>query len=290
MTIPFIIDYFKRKKFYSNVLEKYEMLDKKNLIAELISSPSFKEGEIFYEMLRKSNKAMLQEINKYKNIQNEYREYIELWVHEIKNPISSINLIGLNNQNDTINSIVEEVDKIENYIDQVLYYSRSNNVEKDYVIKSLNLDDICFDAIKSKSKDFIKNKVQIETKNLKAKVLTDRKWIKFILIQIFSNSLKYFDKKTSKLTLYSIKNKNSVVLYIEDNGIGIKDNELKRVFDKGFTGSNGRIIKNSTGMGLYLSKKLCEKLGMKISISSNYEVGTTVSIKFPISSMISEVK
>ncbi|MEN8907808.1 MAG: hypothetical protein ABF289_17800 [Clostridiales bacterium] len=170
------------------------MLDKKNLIAEMISPPLFREGEIFYEMLRKSNKAMLQEINKYKNIQNEYREYIELWVHEIKSPISSINLIGLNNKNEIITSMIEEVDKVENYIEQVLYYSRSNNVEKDYVIRLANLKDICFDVLKSKSKDFIKNKVVIETVDLESKVLTDKKWIKFILNQIFSNSLlnKYY--------------------------------------------------------------------------------------------------
>ena len=220
-------------------------------------------------------------------MQEEYREYLELWVHEIKTPVSSSKLIAQNNQNQAMNSIAEELTKIEGFIEQVLYYSRSNNVEKDYLIREISLKKLCFEVLKKNSKLFIHNNVSVITENLDFVVFSDNKWLEFILWQILSNSLKYSDKDSAWIKIYAQKKENNCVLYIEDNGVGIKENELKMIFNKGFTGSNGRKNERSTGMGLYICKKLCDKLGLSINAKSIFGEGTIISIVFPMNSMIS---
>jgi len=284
--IPLISEYINKRNFYNNLINIFDSLDKKNLIADIISPPSFKEGIILYDILKGSNKAMLEEINKYKYLQEEYREYIELWVHEIKTPISSSKLIAQNNKNEVLDSISEELDKIEALVEQVLFYSRSNAVEKDYIIKKVNLKKLCFDVIKSNSRLFIQHNIRVETKGLDLDVFTDHKWMQFILAQILTNSVKYSNKPDAFIKIIGQKNENNIILIIEDNGIGIQESELPRIFDKGFTGTNGRKNERSTGMGLYLCKKLCNKLGHAIYASSKYGEGMKISIAFPKNSMV----
>lgn len=284
--IPLIYEYVIKNNFYENLIRIFDSLDKKNLIAEMINPPTFKEGIILYDILRSSNKAMLEEINKYKFMQDEYREYLELWVHEIKTPIASSKLIAQNNKSEVMDSISEELERIEEFVEQVLFYSRSNNVEKDYLIKEVNLQKLCFDVLRKNSKLFIQNKIAVETENLDMNVFTDVKWVAFILNQILINSVKYSNKTHPKIKISGKTFENSIVLSVEDNGCGIKESELPRIFDKGFTGTNGRKNERSTGMGLYISKKLCKKLGLSISASSEYGEGTKIIIVFPKNSMM----
>ena len=276
----------KKEKLLPKPFKHFDSLDRKNLIAELIEPPSFAEGIILYDIVKGSNKAMLEEINKYKFLQEEYREYIELWVHEIKTPISSSKLIVQNNRSEAMDSIFEELVKIENFVEQVLFYSRSNNVEKDYIIKETNLKKLCFNSLKKNSKLFIHNKIKVTTENLDINVPIDEKWLEFILNQILTNSVKYSDKENSEVKIFGQKHENSITLSICDNGVGIPENELGKIFDKGFTGSNGRKNERSTGMGLYITKKLCDKLGIGISAQSKFGEGTTIILTFPKSSMM----
>lgn len=285
--VPLVSEYSSKKEFYNNLIRIFDSLDRKNLIAEMITPPSFKEGVILYDIVKGSNKAMLEEINKYKNMQEEYREYLELWVHEIKTPIASSRLIAQNNRNDAMDSICEEMEKVEAFVEQVLFYSRSNNVEKDYIIKEVNLEKLCFDVIKKNSKLFIHNKIGIETKGLDLEVLSDSKWLSFIINQILANSIKYSNKPEPGIKISAREMDNCIVLNIEDNGTGIQKSEFPRIFEKGFTGTNGRKNERSTGMGLYICKKLCIKLGLSINAASQYGEGTTISIVFPKSSMTS---
>ncbi|MDF2671767.1 MAG: signal transduction histidine kinase [Clostridiales bacterium] len=283
--IPLVVEYLGKRDFYNNLLGIFDSLDRKNLIAEMINPPSFKEGIILYEIIKSCNKAMLEEINKYKFIQEEYVEYMELWVHEIKTPISSSKLITQNNKGQAMDSISDELERIEEYVEQVLFYSRSNNVEKDYIVKEVNLQKLCFNVLRENSKLFINNNIGIQTENLDENVFSDVKWLQFILSQILTNSVKYSNKESSLIKITSAKMKNSIVLNIEDNGVGINDSEVPRIFDKGFTGTNGRKNERSTGMGLYICKRLCDKLGLGISADSEYGEGTTISIVFPKGSM-----
>ena len=219
---------------------------------------------------------MLENVNKYKYIQEDYKDYIELWIHEIKIPIAASKMVIENNRNTVTKSIDEELDKVENYIEQALFYARSNTVEKDYYIKNNNLKEIVNEAIRKNKNILIQEKISINIYDLDIEVKTDSKWIVFILNQLIQNSVKYKKQEgIAEIEIYAKQGKENVILFVKDNGIGIKKGEIERVFEKGFTGTNGRISnKKSTGIGLYLCKKLCDKLGIAIELDSVEFEGT----------------
>ena len=283
--IPLELEYGKKKRFYDAFERTFENLDRKNLIAEMIDFPDFFEGVFLYNVLKRSNKACLEEIKRYKNLQEEYREYIELWVHEIKTPIASSKLIAQNNRNEVTSSMSEELDAIENYVEQALYYARSSAVEKDYIIKEISLRTTVFTALKRDSNLFIRGNVSVTAQDLDIMVYSDPKWLEFILHQLLVNAVKYAGENDARIIISAGQKENCRTLTVSDNGIGIPGNELPRIFDKGFIGTNGRLKGKSTGMGLYICRKLCEKLGCSISADSSPETGTAVTIVFPKSSM-----
>ena len=188
-----------------------------------------------------------------------------------------------NNKNIVTKSIDEELNKIENYTEQALFYARSNTVEKDYYIKKIKLKDIVNESIKKNKNALIQEKTTVNIHDLDVSVNTDSKWIIFILNQIIQNSIKYKKQNTnSEIEIFSMQGKENVILYIKDNGIGIKKGEITRVFEKGFTGNNVILSKKkSTGIGLYLCKKLCNKLGIAIELNSIENEGTEVRLVFP---------
>lgn len=286
--IGLLYEYFTKKRYYQTLQNTLEQLDEKYLITEIMKTPNFVEGKILKDVLEQVDKNMHEQVNKYKYLQEDYKEYIELWIHEIKLPLATSKMIVENNKNKVTKSIEEELDSIENYIEQALYYARSNTVEKDYYIKKCNLREIVNESIKRNKTSLIEEKVEINIHDLDNVVNTDSKWIIFILNQLIQNSVKYRNKEViPSIEIYSLPKKDNTILYIKDNGIGIKKGEITRVFDKGFTGSNGRLSgKKSTGIGLYLCKKLCKKLGMAIEINSIENEGTEIRLVFPNSSFI----
>ncbi|ELC8434591.1 TPA: ATP-binding protein [Clostridium perfringens] len=281
-----IFDYLRKNQYYNEIKENMESLDKKYLISEVIEKGTFTESKLIYEVICKSNKAMNDEIGEFKRGINDYREYIELWVHEIKTPIATCKLLIENNESPLTESIGEEVCKLENYIDQALFYTRSNTLEKDYIIKEMSLSSCVNKVLNNNADSLIKKKVKISLGDLEKGVYSDSKWIEFILGQIISNSIKYMNKEHKELKIYCNENSKYVILNIEDNGAGISEKDISRVFDKGFTGENGRKFGKSTGIGLYLCKKLCKKLGLDITLISEEGKFTRVSIIFPINRMM----
>ena len=285
--VSIAIEYFKKKKFYDNLSNMLEELEEEYLITEIINTPDFLEGKILKNTIETIDKSMLENVNKYKYMTEDYKEYIELWIHEIKIPIATSKMVIENNKNAITKSIDEELDKVENYIEQALFYARSNTVEKDYYIRKVVLKEIVNESIKKNKSTLIQEKISIDIHDLDIEVNTDNKWIVFILNQIIQNSIKYRRKENSAIEIYANQGKENVILYIKDNGIGIKQGEITRVFEKGFTGENGRIInKKSTGIGLYLCQKLCNKLGLGIELNSKKNIGTEVRIIFPKSSFM----
>lgn len=306
VVIALLVEYYKKTFFYNNVKKSMQELEQKYLISEIIELPDFVEGKILKELMQDAGKSMLENVNYYKNLQEDYKEYIELWIHEVKIPIATSKLIiennkdltrhnnqrlqlgtpetsCLRNKNDIIRSIDEELDKIENYTEQALFYARSNAVEKDYIINKTNLKEIVNTAILKNKTTLLNGKVSLELTNLKPEeIYTDSKWATFIISQIIQNAIKYSKKEDKKIEISSKTKNDKVVLYIKDNGIGIKKGEITRVFERGFTGENGRIIgQKSTGIGLYLCKKLCDKLGIGIELNSQKQEGTEVKVIFP---------
>ena len=285
--VSIAIEYFKKKKFYDNLSNMLEELEEKYLITEIINTPDFLEGKILKNTIEAIDKSMLENVNKYKYMTEDYKEYIELWIHEIKIPIATSKMVIENNKNAITKSIDEELDKVENYIEQALFYARSNTVEKDYYIRKVVLKEIVNESIKKNKSSLIQEKISIDIHDLEIEVNTDNKWIVFILNQIIQNSIKYRKKENSVIEIYANQGKENVILYIKDNGIGIKQGEITRVFEKGFTGTNGRLSnKKSTGIGLYLCKKLCNKLGIGIELNSVQNEGTEVKLVFPKDSYI----
>lgn len=276
-----LIDYFRKKKFYSNLLNNIENLDKKYLILEMIEKPEFYEGKIFYELLYEINKSMIENVKEYSLSINEFKEYVEMWIHEVKIPISSLVLLNHNHKNELSKKYEEQIRRLDNYIDQILYYVRSENVEKDYIIKETSISSVIKSVALKNKDDLIENNIELDVKVNDENVLTDSKWLEFMLNQIINNSIKYRnqDKKACiKITTEKIDDK--VILSIYDNGIGIKKSDLPQIFNKSYTGDNGRKVAKSTGMGLYIVKNLCEKLGHKLDVESEYGKFTKVQITF----------
>ena len=288
-SICFFIEYYKKNKYYNNLKNKLEDLEEKYLIAEIIETSNFSEGKILKEVLQETGKSMLENVNEYKHLSEDYKEYIELWIHEVKMPIATGKMIIENNKNEVTESIDEELDKIENYVEQALFYARSNVSEKDYYIKKQNLKDIVNTTILKNKRSLLQNKVKLNLHELDVQVYTDSKWCTFIISQILQNAVKYSKANNKEIEIFSVNNKENTIIYIKDNGIGIKKGEITRAFEKGFTGTNGRIAgQKSTGMGLYLCKKLCNKLGLRIELNSRENIGTEIRIVFPKSSFIQE--
>lgn len=279
--ILLLTDYLKKRAFYNNIQSKLINLDKKYLVLEMLDKPKNKEEELTYQILYDINKSYIEELKEYKLSLKSFKEYIELWIHEVKIPISSLILMTHNSKENLPKKYTTQINRLDNYIDQVLYYVRSNNSEEDYLIKEVSLSKI-INAVALKNKDdLLENNIEFIVKAKEEKVLTDEKWLEFILNQIINNSIKYKRNiKNPKIEIAVEENSTQVTLTITDNGIGIPQNDLPKVFNKSFTGTNGRKTSKSTGLGLYITKNLLKKLGHKVEIESSVNKYTKVTITF----------
>ncbi|GHU40547.1 sensor histidine kinase [Clostridia bacterium] len=277
----------KKTIYYTTFSKTLEQLESKQLICEVMEEPDFYEGEIWVQALRAASKSMNDTLAKNIIEHEEYREYIELWVHEIKTPISATKLICENNEYDNaaFSDVLFELSNIEKQVERALFYARSSAVEKDYVIKEIHIKELIHSVIRKNAKFLIAGKIRIDSSDIlsESMVYSDGKWMAFILQQLLDNSVKY----GAKTVEYCFSDHT---LEISDDGIGISEGDLSRVFERGFTGKNGRTdTAAATGMGLYLVKKLCDKMGLGIELVSNQgaEQGTTVRIVFPKNSFLS---
>lgn len=276
-----IIDYLILKKKYHQIVDLVDGLDEKYLISEIIPKSLNLENKAYIYALKKACKSMTDKVSDLEKENLDYREYIESFVHEIKTPISALALI-LDENKDSVSK--KELDKIDLYIDQMLYYARSENPEKDYFVKKVKLSEVIHKVVIRYKQYLLDKKVTLNVDNLDYDVFADEKWTVFIISQILQNSIKYADKKKKYIDIKAIEAQNNITLFIFDNGCGIKESDLPRVFEKGFTGSN-RNKKNATGIGLYLSKKIAKSLGLELQIESKENNYTKVYIVFPKSNI-----
>ena len=257
-----------------------DKLDKKYLVLETVLEPTTYEEEIVNNILYDINKSMIENINIQKRSINEFKDYIEMWIHEVKLPIASMVLKCHNHKEVNSNELLSIIRRLDNDIDQILYYMRSEITEKDFIISEVSLKDIVRSVSLKNKDDLLENKIELEVNIDNECVYTDKKWMEFILNQIISNSIKYKKEKDSFIKITSNVSEDKVNLIVYDNGIGISKGDIKRVFDKSFTGKNGRDKIKSTGMGLYIVKNLCSKLGHNIYIESDLDKYTKVIIEF----------
>lgn len=283
-----IFAYQKRKKEMVKLLRFQEQLREQYLIPELMKIPKRADDQVFYFLLKAAEKSMLEHIEVIQRERADYKEYIEQWIHEIKTPITAMKLLCENNQYPFTRELLVELEKTTRYTEQTLYYARSEHTEKDYSIHEIRLLEIVHNAIADNKYLLTKNNVTINVSKVDYMIFSDEKWVRFILNQLIINAVKYRTEQF-KIDIYSKQQNDKICLYVEDNGIGISANDLPRVFEKGFTGENGRIRQNATGIGLYLCKRLCDKLGIGLDLVSNTN-GTTVILSFNINHYIHQVQ
>ena len=241
-----VTGYYRRKKYFDRAEHILENVDQRYLLGELLPASPYLEDRIYRELIRRSNKSVIERIRMLEDEQNDYRDYIESWVHEIKAPITSIQLACENHKDEVTRQIGLENQRIENDVDMVLYYARMEKVYKDYMIEETDLG-------KAASEILMKNKYYLISNGVRGEVecpdlaYTDKKWILFILNQLMLNSVKYKSENPKVhpyIYIYTERYGHGVRLIVEDNGTGIREEEMSRIFEKGFTGSNGRMVRN----------------------------------------------
>jgi len=264
-----------------SVIDLADSSEESYYISEILPKPKEIQNKAYYYALKKACKSMNDKIGKITEEKQEYQEYIESFAHEIKIPIGALSLTFDNAKNYTLK---KETDKMFQLVEQMLYYARSEDTEKDYFVKPLNLEDVVHNVLLKFRHAFMEKKTVVDVRDIGHVIYTDEKWLTFILSQIMQNAIKYFNKQENRLTIFSQAKETQLRLVIEDNGCGIKPSDLPRVFEKGFTGSD-RKKNNATGMGLYLSKKLCDRLGLEMRVASVENEYTRVTLIFPKGTM-----
>lgn len=273
------MEFYRTKTYFDELTDLNDSLDKKYLLPELMKKGKRQEERQFYDLVKDMGKSMTEHVNEFKYSNREYKEYIEMWIHEVKIPIATASLVLANHKNEISSSIEEELNKIEGYIEQALFYARSNYVEKDYRITDVSLKDVVHQVLLKNKRNLIEKRAKMNLHGLDTFVLSDSKWLGFIINQLISNAIKYAKEELS-IEIYAEEQDGICSLHVKDNGVGIRQEDLPFVFEKGFTGNNGRKKEKSTGIGLYLCEKLCGRLGHKIVLQSEEDNGCEVIVYF----------
>ena len=282
------LTYWQRERQMRQLLDMAGQLSERYLISEVMELPEQAEDQVYYRLLKMPGKSMLEQIGEIRRERQEYKEYIEQWIHEIKTPITAMKLLCENHRTDWTKELLLELEKTNRFTEQALYYARSEHTEKDYSVRKMALIQVVHQAIADNKYLLLQSGMHLEVEEIQDTVYSDDKWVRFILNQLIANAVKY---RTGQpiLRFSTHRQQDRVVLVVEDNGIGISATDLPRIFEKGFTGQNGRKVQQSTGIGLYLCKRLCEKLGIGITAESS-ENGTSISLAFHINCLIYEVQ
>lgn len=273
------VDFYRKHKLLSRLRD--------NIIFSNIEFPSsdYLVEEDYQELIKVLDKARLDIIKEKDQAYNDMMEYYTVWAHQIKTPIAAMRLLLQSEKSEMNSELLDQLFKIEQYVEMVLQYLRLEDMSSDLVVRKLSLDDLVKQAVRKYSKSFIRKRIKLYYINLNRWVLTDEKWLVFVLEQILSNALKYTN--TGEVSIYMDPEK-PCTLVIEDTGIGIEKEDLPRVFEKGFTGYNGRLNKKSTGIGLYLCRRILNKLSHTIEIESVVGKGTKVKIGLDVMEMTIE--
>lgn len=271
LIIYFCIDYYyyckKTKILETNLQLNHQLLD---------LPPSSSLIETNYQQIIDTLTRELHDLTQKQQHQNqETLDYFTMWVHQIKTPIFALRLL-IQGQDTSHNEMLLQVMKIEQYVDMAMHYMKLEQISADLQIRHDHLENIVQEVIKKQATFFIQKKLTLQLDDFHLDILSDAKWLSFVLEQILSNALKY--TKNGGIHIY-VKDET---LYIKDTGIGIKAEDLPRIFEKGFTGYNGRQDKKASGLGLYLCARILNYLGHSIKITSKQNQGTTVMINFHV--------
>ena len=265
-----VFDFLRVKREHEALISIRSMTD---VIAESLPKTVGIKDEDYKQILR----LLSEEQNNYRTQTNrkyaDMIDYYTVWAHQIKTPIASMRLHLQNEDSALARTLSSDLHRIEQYVEMVLTFLRLNSESTDYVIKEYDLDKIVKQAVRKFSSDFIGRKLSLVYEPLNTTVITDEKWLSFVIEQVLSNALKYTPAGSITITL-----ENEKTLRIRDTGIGIAPEDLPRIFENGYTGYNGRTDKKASGIGLYLCKRICNNLGHTITARSIVDVGTIIDI------------
>ncbi|WP_242272946.1 HAMP domain-containing sensor histidine kinase [Bacillus cereus group sp. BfR-BA-01310] len=269
--------YYSHRRFYKKLSTPSETLEES--LEELDSTPL---SVALQRVLKTQYSQYHQQLKTWEYKQKEHLTFINQWVHQMKTPLSVIELITQEENGEVFESIVEEVDQMQYGLEMVLYMARLQTFEQDFYVERVLLQEIVQEVIRENKRLFIRSYVYPEVK-VKQTIMveTDRKWLRFVIHQVISNAIKYSAGSRKNVTITTLEKERSVILEIQDHGVGIPKEDLPRVFRPFYTGINGRKFKESTGMGLYLVKNIIKRLEHNIEINSEVGKGTTIRIIFP---------
>lgn len=296
-----VASFLARREFYRDLARMTDEGANPLWFNELMERPDVAEDALAFDALRAMAKAASDEVAGARRYVVDYREYVETWVHEAKSPLAAAHLMVENLRGEggldegaraRLDTLDEELDRTEGYIEQALFYARSETLDRDYLIRSYALSDLVASAVKANARELIAAGAAPVLHDLDQRVFTDEKWMAFILGQVVQNSIKYARTEGARIEfsarlLDAGSAEERVVLRVSDNGCGVGAADLPRVFDKGFTGEAGRsgeaghTGKRSTGIGLYLVKKLCDKMNVNVAATSVPGSSFTVEFSFP---------
>nr|WP_325219961.1 sensor histidine kinase [uncultured Oscillibacter sp.] len=275
-----MFDFFQQRARLLELKSILDGLDRKYLFTECVPQPKGLFERRLFDLARLAGRDMTGAVSDAQASQREYREYVERWVHEIKAPLTAARLICRELDGDTRRKLTAELSQIEAHVERALFYARAENPEQDCLFRQIELEKIAAQAIENHRSLLIQNGIRVELENMNCAVYTDEKWAVFILGQLLQNAARYRGPEPAVI-LSAKPLGRQTQLIVHDNGIGIPAHELPRVFERGFTGSNGRIRGGSTGMGLYLCRKLAVFLELGLDITSTEGNGTVVTLTFP---------
>lgn len=271
--VSIMIGFFRFRKKHLTLAQIYENLP---LMTDSLPDPDNDTERSFDDIITRLTDLNRENVTRLKEIQQNNSEYFTVWVHQIKTPISAVQMILQQEDSSTNREILAEFFKIEQYAEMALNYIRLDSDTNDFVIKRYNVDHIIRQAIRRYAPLFIRKKLSIDYQPANGEVLTDEKWLGFVVEQLLSNAVKY----TSKGSV-TVKFQDNI-LSVSDTGMGISPEDLPRVFEKGYTGMSGRTNKKSTGLGLYLCKMVCDKLGHRLTASSQVGQGSVFSVDLTV--------
>ena len=278
MVIVGFFDFGRQRKKYK-VLRNYDVNGDKSL--QELAAETDPVATQYCNIISVLQEKRREQDNGYRRREKEASDFYTMWVHQTKTPIAALQVL-LQTDPENISGMKGELFKIERYVDVVLNYLRMEDMNSDLLLKHYSLESMVKQAVKKYTPLFIQSKLSLKLEDLDEEVLTDEKWTVFVLEQILSNALKYTKKGGIRIFARAGEEKGVKVtrLTIEDTGIGICVEDLPRIYDRAFTGYNGRDDKKASGLGLYLCKTILQRVGHDIAISSEQGQGTAVTIIF----------
>lgn len=279
LAVYLIVRYVQNRTLYLLLSKAENVTDLDDTIRLEAHSPSAKQTE---RLLRKQYELFTERVHHYESQQKQHLLFMNQWVHQMKTPLSIANLLTKGHPQPLFADLQEQLDRMEKGLDMVLYMSRLESFELDFFLEKIDVLELLNEVLRDHRRLFIRNEIYPSVEAEQGLVIiSDRKWLSFILSQILTNAVKY-SAGQSEITICLFRKDNAYVLEVEDYGVGIPPQDIPRVFDPHFTGENGRVFRESTGMGLYIAKEVCRRLNHSIEVESIQGQGTTVRMSFVI--------